>query len=397
MRPKIKFSLILFFQIFLFGTFVPILSMYLKEYLGFSGTQTGIILSMSAIPSLLAPFIGAWIVDRVISAKNFLIFCHLTGAIAVFFLSYMENYSGFLITYLLYSLFIGPTHGLVTSLVFTNVENPDKHFGFIRMWGTIGWIVAGWLISFIWSFTDGNTNMPLVFRLASLASVAVLLLTITLPKGEKLPSKPESILPKETLAAITNPRVYTMLIILFISAFADKFYFYGVSLHLKGNGIPREETIRLMTVAQVPEIIALFILGFLIKRLGFKKLFMIAMIAQFFRFFVFWIDGSTGLLIGGLTIGGFIYALLYASGSVFMDSWCDEKSRGGVHQIYNLILAGITGIAGNMCAGYIAETFTVNGNINFNVFWAVPTIIAVINFFAVTLLVKEKKDVIRCN
>ena len=386
---KIHLSLLMFFQLSVVGSFLPIISIYLKEYLNFTGIQVGVILSISAIPSIAAPFISAWIVDRIITSRRLLILCHASAAVALIFISFQQSFSSVLITYLLYMMVLVPTFALVNALVFQNSESGSS-FGSIRVWGTVGWIVAGWLVSFIWKITEGPDNMPYALWMSALFSIVMVFLTIKLPKILLKKNKKVSLIPKEALAVVIKPEVILLLFIVFLSACADKFYLYGSPLFLSDIGIGKDNILLVLSLGQFPEIIMLFALAAIIKKLDFKNIFTIAFVMQIIRFLIFWLNGPVVLTYFGVSLNGFIYSLFYTGALIYLDKFTDEKSRSGVHQIFSLVFVGLSGLLGNLMAGWVADNYLVGNSLDFKVFWIVPTVFSVLTLLIVNLFMKRK-------
>lgn len=381
---KLHLSLLMFFQLCAVGTYVPILSIYLKEFLGFSSMQVGVILSVASIPSILIPFISAWIVDRVITSRKFLAICHFGAAILILVLSFEKSYALVLITYLLYTILLVPTFALVNALIFHNMN--DSHaFGSIRVWGTIGWVLSGWLISLILKTGFGLENKSIILQLSALFSLIIVILTLKLPKLRLEKQKKVSIIPKEALDVVKQPAVKLIYLLVFINSITDRFLSYGLPIFLSDNGTAESNIIFIISLGQMPEIFMLFTLGGIIKKLGFKNIFTSALILQCIRYTIFYINGPMPLTIFGIIIHGFIYAFFYAAATIYLDNFCSPDSRGGIHQLFTLTQVGLAGLLGNFTAGWVAESFSVAGNIDFKSFWIIPVIISFISLIILAI------------
>lgn len=387
---KLHLSLLTFFQLCVAGSFIPIISMYLMEYLKFSAIQVGVILSIASIPSIIAPIVSSFLIDRIITSRKFLIICHIGGAIFITLLSFEQNYILVILTYFLYMMLLTPSYALVNILIFHNIKDSSA-FGSIRLWGTVGWIFSGWLISFIWNNTTSNKSMPLALQISAIFSIIVVLLTLKLPKIKLEKTTNVSLLPKETIDVLKNPRVIFIFILTFIIAGADRFLAYGLPLFLKDIGTPQGNIPMVMSFGQFPEIFMLFALAPIIKKLGFKRIFIISLVLQVARYTIFWYNGPLLLTYFGISLHGFIYALFYAGSSIYLDNFTDLKSRGSLHQLHTLIYAGVAGFLGNFVAGVIANNASIDGIINFRQFWMVPGIISIGTLLILGLFMKRLK------
>lgn len=385
----------MFFQLAAVGTYIPVISIYFKDYLGFSAIQAGIILSLTSLPSVLAPFLSAWIVDRLITSRRFLALCHVGAAILISVLSFEKGYYPVLITYFIYTMMLVPTYALVNAVVFHYMDDRNS-FGLIRVWGSIGWVVSGWLISFFWKFTN-SSDMSLALKLSALFSVIVVVLTLKLPRLKLDRDKKVTLIPHEAIDVIKKPEVTFLFILIFIMATVDKFISYGMPMFLTSNGTPRDNVMIILSLGQFPEIIMLFVLSSFIRKLGFKNIFIIALILQIARYTIFYINGPLPLTLVGITIHGFIYAFLYAGSTIYLDNFTDINSRGGVHQLFSLIYVGIAGFLGNLFAGYIAENVMANGNIDFKLFWGIPAVTSTVTLVILILRMKrlDKKELLK--
>lgn len=385
---KLHLSLLMFFQLAVVGAYMPILSIYFKDYLGLSSLQIGIILSIASIPSILAPFISTWIVDRIITSRRFLAISHLIAAILITIISFQKNYSTVLLLYFIYTIFQIPTSALVTALVFHNIKDRNI-FGTIRLWGTIGWISAGWIVSFIWKFMGGLENMPLALRLSALFSIIVVLLTLKLPKLKLDHKKKVTILPQEAITVLLKPEIILLFILVLIGATADKFVVYGMPIFLKDLGILQENMLIILSFSQLTEIFMLLILSKIIKSIGFKNIFTLGLTLSIARYLILWLNGPLLLTVLGISLHGFVYALFYSAASIYLDNFTDNKSRAGVHQLFSLTYIGIAGFIGNILAGNIAENFQYNGLVNFKIFWFIPGIMSIVTLFVLTLKMRR--------
>ncbi|OQY37653.1 MAG: hypothetical protein B6229_08040 [Spirochaetaceae bacterium 4572_7] len=388
---KLHLSSLMFFQFCVVGVFIPVFTLYLKDYLNFTGIQIGMILSVSSIPSILAPFISAWIVDKTITSRHFLILCQSGAAALILILSTQKNYYSVLFTYLLYMLMLVPTFALVNALIFHNSEDSGS-FGAIRLWGTIGWIASGWLISFIWKHSNSTETMALGLKFSAVFSIIVIILTLKLPKLKLDKDKKVSIIPKEAIKIAIKPEVALLLFAVFLSSIADKFYVFGTPLFLQSINIAKDNIIIFMTLGQITEIVMLFALASIIKRLNFKSIVIIGLVIQITRFIIFFSNGPLIVNLIGISLNGFIYALFYVTATIYLDNFTDETSRGGIHQIFSLVSVGLAGLVGNYIAGIIANNPTATGNINFKFFWIIPTIISVTTLLIVIFFMKKIKE-----
>lgn len=138
-----RLSLMMFLQYAIWGAWLPLLWTFLSDARGFTDDQIGMMFAMGGVGALMAPFIAGQLADRRFNTEKVLGFSHVIGAILVWQLASLESYTMFLIFSLLYSIIYSPTLSLTNSLAFAHMTDSNKQFGWIRFWGTLGWIVVG--------------------------------------------------------------------------------------------------------------------------------------------------------------------------------------------------------------------------------------------------------------
>ena len=183
---RIQLSLMMFIEFFIWGSWFVTLGTFLSTNLSATGGQTASVFSTQSWGAIIAPFIIGLIADRYINAERILGFLHIVGAILMYQMYNSDSISVFYPYVLAYMILYMPTIALVNSVSFNQMRDPEKEFSSIRVWGTIGWIVAGLLISFLFHWdTEENTAKGFLkntFLMASVASLILGVFSFTLPK-----------------------------------------------------------------------------------------------------------------------------------------------------------------------------------------------------------------------
>ena len=138
-----KLSLMMFLQYAIWGAWLPLFFAFVTKYRGLTPGQAGILFSVAAIGALVAPFFAGQLADRLMNTEKFLGISHLIGAALIWQLGSVESYSGLMVFGLIYSMIYAPTLSLTNSLAFHHLPDRDRDFGWVRVWGTVGWIVVG--------------------------------------------------------------------------------------------------------------------------------------------------------------------------------------------------------------------------------------------------------------
>ena len=143
---KPRLSLMMFFQYAIWGAWLPILYPFLLGHRHFTLEQTGYCLAAGAVGAILGPAIAGRLADKSFSTERLLAISHLLGAGLVWKLGQTEDFRSFFVLSAIYGLVYAPTLALTNSLALANLENRDRDFGPVRLWGTIGWIAAGIMV-----------------------------------------------------------------------------------------------------------------------------------------------------------------------------------------------------------------------------------------------------------
>ncbi len=372
----------MFLQLTVNGAVAPILSLYLKEYLGFSGAQAGMVMAMSAVSAFLSPLIGAFIADKLIRAERLYAACLILAAAAMFALSHQRGFPGVLFFYLAFTLLYGPTNALANAVVFHNSTDAKKAYGGIRLWGTVGWMAVAWLFGFFYLGGSGGGHLterlPHALSLSAAISLALGLYALSLPSGHHGErAVRSSLLPKESIRVLRRPEVSLFLVFAFLVSVLDIYYYFGTSVFLSRMGVATDRIMPLMSIGQVPEIIAFSVMGILLARLGFKRMFMIGAAAELLRFTAFAVGGPHWLVFSALPLHGIAYAFFSGCAHIYLDSFSSRAARAGVHQLHAIITSGFGNFMGNMMGGRMLDACTdAFGRTDFRAFWGLPAAIA---------------------
>jgi nucleoside transporter len=391
---KIRLSIMMFLQFFIAGAFTPVLSLYLKDSLHFSGFQVGMILSMTAIGSIIAPLVATFAADRWVRAEYLLGILQLLGGALIGAFSFQHRFLPVMALYLAYTIITVPTFALTSAIVFHHSPDTRHKFGAIRVWGTVGWIVVAWLFSFLWLRQAGSgvaaDRLPDALKLAALASFALGLYAFTLPRSHEPHKDRNGFLPVESLRVLRNPAIIRLCIFMLFVSFFYRFYYFGTGPFLRAIGFPDDRIMPTMSLGQLPEIFAMGILGWLLVRFGSKKIILIGLALDIFRYGTAALGGPSWLVIAGLTVHGLAYTFIYTTAAIYLDRFCDGKSRTGAHQLFTMLTSGFGNFAGNLFCGSVMDACTVGqSQVNYHVFWLVPSAGLFIMLFSLLFLIKN--------
>ncbi len=394
---KSRLSFLMFLQFFISGITCPIMSLYLIKCLHFSGDQTGIILSVSGITTILSSVMGTLLADKILTVNRLLGICHLFAAVFMTILTFQTRYEWVLVSYLLYTLSFGCTNGCVSAVVFHHEGNARKNFGGIQMWGSIGWISAGWLFSFVWmrnlSGIMAINRMADALKISVAISVILFIYTFSLPVKKIKRESRKSLVPSEALAVFKKPQNLFLAIMVFITFTSFQYYLFGIGPYLQQSNYGESNIMPLMSVAQIAEAVALGILGYFIVRKDFKKVLIIGLVSNLWRFVALFISPAFPAVISALVCHGVASAFFFTASCIYLDSQCeDSTARPGVQQIIIMLAYGVGASLGNLSAGRAVTMFetSVSGVVNYSAFWGVPLVVNVVMFLPFILLFKRR-------
>lgn len=325
------------------GFWFPVLTNVLDGY-GL-GDWTVVIFLVTPITSMISPLIFGAQVDRHFQAQKVLGWIMFAGA-GFLFLSFhaMEHHWGGWWVFLFFfinGLISAPAWSLLTTITLTSLADPGRSFGYFRVWGTIGWMVAGWLVSYASLDVSAGTG-KVAAGVRILAGTCCFLLPATLPKGGKAKGWVDLL----GLSAIKLLKDRDLLVYygtaLFFSVPLSAYYLH-TPRHLRELGIERVSAA--MTPAQVMETLAMLTMGWIIARYRVKVILLVAMVAGVLRYGLYSLDG-VGWLIAGVTLHGICWTFFFEAGKVFVHRRVDEGMRTQAQALLTLFTGGIAGLVG---------------------------------------------------
>ena len=399
---RVQLSLMMFLEFFIWGGWFVTLGTFLGNNLNASGGETASVFSTQSWGAIIAPFIIGLIADRYINAEKILGVLHLLGALLMYQMYSSSAISSFYPYVLLYMILYMPTIALVNSVSFKQMKDPEKEFSNIRVFGTIGWIVAGLLISYLFHWdSEENVAQGLLkntFLLSGIASLALGLFSFTLPKtppaksaGEKVSLK--QILGLDALKLLKDKNFAIFFIASILICIPLAFYYQTAHAFLTNIGVTNATG--KMTIGQISEVLFLLLLPFFFKKFGFKKTILVGMLAWAVRYVLF-AYGNAGelsfMLIIGIALHGICYDFFFVSGYIYTNSKAGEKYKSAAQGLITLATYGVGMLIGFEIAGKIADTYQVSEKVfDYKMIWLIPAAIAAAVFLLFAVFFKNEK------
>lgn len=375
-----RMSVMMFLEYLIWGSWLPLLALYLGGVLGFSGSEIGWIFATQAIACVFGLYFGGQIADRLLSTEKLLAVLHLVGGLAMFALAYQTTFWSFFFVMLVYQLAYMPTMSLTNAVVFHHVKDPQRDFGRIRLWGTIGWIAASWPFVFILAGKSGaelNAALSSIFTVAGIASIALAAFSLTLPHTP--PAKQESGVsaPMQAIKLLRDPVMLVLFVATLMDALVHQCYFQWTSPFLQDAGLAENMIMPAMSVGQIAEIGSMAALGWALASFGWKWTMTLGILAHAVRFFVFAIGDPLWLMVAINAVHGMCYAFFFAAVYIFVDERCPRDARASAQGLFNLVILGIGPFAGSLLWGWLGDVFrNADGTVDFQRLFIAPAVLA---------------------
>lgn len=399
-KTKFQLSLMMFLEFFIWGGWFVSLGTFLGNNLHATGAESAMAFSTQSWGAIIAPFIIGLIADRYFNAERILGVLHLAGAGLMYLMYGSENFDTFYPYVLGYMIIYMPTLALVNSISFNQMKDPAKEFSFVRVFGTIGWIVAGLAISYVffWDSQEGIASGLLknTFLMVAIASAILGLFSFTLPK-----TPPSAKAEKADIASILGLDALKLLgdrnfLMFFISSILIciplAFYYQNANPFLAEIGL--NNPTGKMTIGQMSEVLFMLLLPFFFKKFGFKKTIMAGMIAWTIRYLLFAYGNAgdlTFMLILGIALHGLCYDFFFVSGQIYTDTKAGEKVKSAAQGLITLATYGVGMLVGFWVAGLISDRNMMGDNHHWKAIWTFPAIFALGVMILFALFFKNEK------
>lgn len=397
---KFQLSFMMFLEFFIWGGWFVTLGTFMGNNLNAEGGEIAAAFSTQSWGAIIAPFIIGLIADRFFNAERILGVLHLLGAALMYMMSQATEAAVFYPYVLGYMIAYMPTLALVNSVAFNQMKDPSKDFPFIRVWGTVGWIIAGLLISFAFGWDSQESIaaglLKNTFVMTAIASAVLGIFSFTLPKtppsakGEKVTIG--DILGFEALGLLKDRNFLVFFLSSVLICIPLAFYYQNLSPFLTESGV--EKSTALASIGQVSEVVFMLLLPFFFKKFGFKKTILVGMLAWTLRYLLF-AYGNTGdlffMIVTGIVLHGICYDFFFVSGQIYTDSKAGPKIKSAAQGLITLATYGVGMLVGFYVAGQITDANIVGDGHDWSSVWVFPAIFAAAVFVVFALLFKSEK------
>ena len=386
----------MFLQFFIWGGWFVTMGSYLASNLHANGAQSALAYSTQSWGAIIAPFIVGLIADRYFNAERLLGALHIAGGILLYALFSTHSFSAFYPCLLAYMILYMPTLALVNTISFRQMDEPARHFSAVRVWGTIGWIVAGLVISYLfaWDSHAGMTQGALsnTFLMCSVASFALGIYSFTLPRTPPLPRSEEParrarVLGLDALALLRHQNFVVFFVASILICIPLAFYYQNANQFL--TEIQVANATGKQTIGQMSEVLFMLLIPVFLKTFGMKTTLLIGMLAWACRYVLFAFGNAHELgflLLLGIALHGACYDFFFVSGQIYTDSKAGAQHKAAAQGLITLATYGIGMLVGFWAAGRIDDLYSAGGAHDWRAIWLYPAAFAAVVFvlFAAT-------------
>jgi len=395
---RIKLSLMMFLEFFIWGAWFVTLGTYLLHNLHASGTQVGVAFLTQSIGAIVAPFIVGLIADRYFSAQKILGVLHLAGALLLWRASSAPDFNSFYPNILTYMILYMPTLALVNSIAFRQMQNPQKEFAQVRVLGTLGWIVAGLTIG--WLNWEQTNALQATFLMAAGAAAILGVFSFTLPATPPVKSGQSSslgdLLGLEAIGMLKN-RSYLIFFLASIAICIPLAFYYGFTNPFL-NEVGMKGAAAIQSMGQVSELLFMLAIPLFFSKLGVKKMLAIGMGAWVLRYVFFAYgngDSNYWMLIAGIVLHGVCYDFFFVTGQIYTDNLAGERFKSSAQGFITLATYGVGMLIGTLLSGDIFDKNTLAGGAHdWRMIWLIPAGIAAAVLVLFLLFFRERNSAV---
>ena len=412
MSTRSKLFVMMVLEFFIWGAWFPLIFGYLPS-LGFTASEQSWILNAFPIAAIVGMFFSSQFADRNFAAEKFMSASHVISGLAMLSLVVTRSFWPFFLAMLVHCLLYVPTISIANSIAFAHMKDAQKEFGFVRMGGTIGWVLAAWPMTFIlvdWDKVNATATSGFVgwvgtvlasgltgpalqaatkwtFAVAAIASLLLSAFSLQLPHT---PPKPATGANKfawlEAMRLLAAPFILVLWIVTFVDSTVHNLFFnwtgtfLGAPVAAGGVGIPGNWIMPVMSLGQTAEILTMLVLGVTLKKLGWRTTMIIGILGHAARFAVFaFLPQQTWLVVTINLIHGIAYAFFFATVYIFVDEFFPTDVRSSAQGLFNLMILGLGPLVANILGPkFIGETFRHGAVVDFRTMFLVPLMAAIV-------------------
>ena len=367
MLLRTRLSLLMFLQWAVPGSLLPLYSVRLNA-LGFGEMATALCCATQAVAAVASSLIAGQVADRWMSAEKVMTVCAALAGADLWLLAELRQPLPLFLATLFFWMITGPMLLMGTTIAFAHLERPEKDFGAVRLWGTLGWVAIGWLVScwlacpdwlhawLVWLRpTEPRPVMADAFRLGGVTAFVLAGYTLTLP-----PTPPQTspakrggpLAPLEAIKLLRGGTFATYCACVLGACITFSFTTQTTPLLLQQLGIERHWLMRTLTLAQSTEVLCLALLPAILFRFGVRGTMLLGLLAWLCAMCVLAIGRPVELVVASLGLNGLYVTGFLITGQVYANNLAGVGLRASVQGLFSFV-NGLGLLAGNLLAGWL--------------------------------------------
>jgi nucleoside transporter len=370
---KLRLYVMMFLQYFVQGCYLPIVTLYVRDALGFNGNEMGWFVAAFSLGPLAAPFVIGQIVDRHLPSQWVLAFCHLAAGATMLTMYTQTQFLPIVLLGTLYSVLYVPTMMLTNSLAFHHLKWRDREFPVVRLFGTLGFVLPAWVIELYWlaglQGDELNQARGIAFWLSGAVGLAMAAYALTLPYTP--PKRRDGKFAPGVVIGMLRQRNFRVLVVVtFFIAMVHNYHFLWNGPFLKTvlhhAGIQGAYEGRISSIGQISEVGVMLLLGMLIVQLGFKRTMLIGATAYLLRCLTFALAArlieptvapELPLVLAciGQALHGLCFGCFLATAYMYVDRVAPVDVRGSMQNLFGTFVIGLGAVVGGAAGGVLGE------------------------------------------
>jgi nucleoside transporter len=391
----------MFLEFFIWGGWFVTLGSYLASNLHASGAQSALAYSTQSWGAIIAPLIVGLMADWYFNAEQLLGAIHIAGGVLMYALFNTRDFGAFYPYLLAYMVLYMPTLALVNAISFRQMDEPARHFSRVRVWGTVGWIVAGVLISYVfaWDSRAGIAQGLLrnTFLMCSIASFALGLYSFTLPRTPPRRGSGDALrlgrlLGLDALGLLRQRNFAVFFVASILICIPLAFYYQNANQFL--TEIQVANATGKQTLGQTSEVLFMLLIPVFLRTFGMKVTLLVGMAAWACRYLLFAFGNAHELafmLIIGIALHGLCYDFFFVSGQIYTDSRAGAAHKGAAQGLITLATYGVGMLVGFWAAGRIDDLYAARPAHDWKSIWLYPAGFAAVVFVLFGMTFRNEK------
>jgi MFS family permease len=383
MTVRMRLFVMMVLQLAVWGAWAPKLFPYMGM-LGFAPWEQSLVGSSWGIAAVAGIFFSNQFADRNFAAERFMAASHALSGVALAACAFLTSFWPFFAAYLVFSLLYVPTLSVSNSIAFANLKDPAKDFGLVRMGGTIGWVLVSWPFVFLLSAKADASQVRWIFLVSAIVSFALAAYSLTLPHTppKRDAEAADPLAWREAIKLLGVSFLGVLFLVTFIDSVIQQGYFVMADAFLTNRvGIAGNLSMVVLSLGQIAEVVAMFVLGGVLAKLGWKTTMMVGILGHAARFsiFAFFAD-SVPVIVAVQLLHGICYAFFFATVYIFVDAAFPKDVRSSAQGLFNLLILGIGNVGASFLFPALIARWTdpVTKMVDYRTLFLVPTGMAVV-------------------